>query len=118
MRIGLLAFGVVLLVIGGIFYLMPTQSASATTTSATNSGSNTRVSSASISIPLPVTLAVLIIGFVFLVLGAALPNPAVIVRDRTSSTETSSYDVKTRRSETDDGRRHITTRERHVRRQA
>ena len=72
MRTGLIIFGIIFLVIGGLLYFIPMQNFSAQTTS----GSDSRTSSASVTVPVEWAYASGIIGFLLLVLGFAIPSPS------------------------------------------
>jgi TRAP-type C4-dicarboxylate transport system permease small subunit len=110
MKTGLIAFGVFFLIIGGLLYFVPSQTAKATTTTVGATGIDTRTSYATLSVPLPVTYAVLLIGLVLLVLGFALPGPQAPIKQ---SSESSSTEIR-EDSETDDGTKRKVTHERHV----
>jgi len=81
MRTSLIVFGVIFLVIGGLFYFMPMQQFSAgTTTTESGSATDVRTSSASVNIPVEWAYASGIIGFIFLLLGLAIPGRANAVQ--------------------------------------
>ena len=82
MRTGLIAFAVIVLVLGGLLYFVPTQTAQATTTTIGET-TDTRTSFATVTVPIVWTYTVLIAGLILLVLGFALPGPRVEVK-RTS----------------------------------
>jgi hypothetical protein len=87
MKTSLIIFGIIFLVLGGIFYLNPTQSASATTTTQPTTGAaDVRTSTASIQVPAAVTLAMLLIGSILLILGFVLGNQGRRTRARSSTT--------------------------------
>jgi hypothetical protein len=111
MKTGLIGFGVFFLIIGGLLYFVPSQTAQATTTTVGATSTDTRTSYATISVPLPVTYAVLLIGLVLLVLGFALPGPQAAPIKQSS--ESSSTEIR-EDSETDDGTKRKVTHEHHV----
>jgi hypothetical protein len=76
MRSGMITLGIILLVIGAIFYFMPTQSAAA--------GANGAVQTATLSLPTPISVALMVIGFGLLILGLVVPYDAwgTYVEDR------------------------------------
>jgi len=110
MKTGLIVFGVIFLVIGGLLYFMPTQTAQATTTTVGAATTDTRTSYASVSMPLPVTIAVLFIGLVLLVLGFALPSAQAPIKNRSESYSTETKDNLV----TDDGIERKVSHERHT----
>lgn len=115
MRTSLVIFGVIFLVIGGLFYFMPSQTAKATTTTVGAVTTDTRTSYATVSVPLPVTYAVLAIGLILSVLGFALPGPRPSTKQQTpvgpATSESSTTETK-EDSETNDetGRKVVHTR--------
>jgi hypothetical protein len=75
MRTSLIIFGVIFLVIGGLFYFVPMQEIKANTTTSGDGNVDTRTSSARVTVPIGWTYAFAIIGFVLLVLGLVSPGP-------------------------------------------
>ncbi len=110
MRTGMIIFGVILLILGAVFYFVPTQSASAVTTTVNDGGVNTSSSSAAVSIPWALTLATSLIGAVLLILGLAFPGPY----DRHTAAADSTHEVEKRDHLDSQGRKHTTVHERHV----
>jgi hypothetical protein len=88
MKASLIIFGVIFLVIGGLFYLVPLQEIKADTTTVGNGNVDTRTSSARVTVPIGWTYACVIIGFVLLVLGLAIPNPSMRSNPKNDSYET------------------------------
>lgn len=78
MKTLLVVIGVIFLVIGGVLYYIPTQTAGATTTTTNNFGSNTQVSSATFIVPFQYIIASLIIGAVLLLLGLVIPSTTIV----------------------------------------
>lgn len=74
MRTGLVVFGVIFLVIGGLLYFVPMQVFKADTTTVDNDSIDTYTSSAEITVPIGWAIASAIIGLILLVLGLAIPN--------------------------------------------
>jgi hypothetical protein len=112
MKTSLIIFGVIFLVIGGIFYFYPTQTASATTTTNPDTGlPDVRTSSASVQIPSSVTYAMLAIGAILLILGFVLGNT-----ERRSDRNPSSITRTTEHVTSGNGRHRRTTSKRTVRR--
>jgi len=74
MRTGLIIFGVIFLVIGGLLYLVPIQQIKAGTTTVGQGNVDTRTSSASLTVPTEWAYASAIIGLVLLMLGFAISN--------------------------------------------
>jgi uncharacterized membrane protein len=75
MKTGLIVFGVILLVIGTLFYFVPMQKITANTTNTENNGNtDTNSSSASVTIPVEWAYAFAIIGFVLLIFGLTIPS--------------------------------------------
>ena len=70
MRSGLIIFGIIFLVLGGLLYFVPFQTASVDTVS----GGDVRTSSASITVPVEWAYASLIVGFVLSILGLVIPD--------------------------------------------
>ena len=81
MRASPIIFGVIFLVLGGLFYFVPTQQLKADTTTNGSGVTDTRTSSANITVPVEWAYAFAIIGFVLLILGLAIPSPIRRVRD-------------------------------------
>lgn len=81
MKASLIIFGVIFLVLGGLFYFIPLQQIYANTTSQGNGNVDNRTSSASVTIPVEWAYASAIIGFVLLVLGLVIPNPRLRIKD-------------------------------------
>lgn len=102
MKTSLILFGVIFLVIGGVFYFMPSQTAQATTTTV-GPTTDTRTSYATIQIPPSVTYATLLIGLALLALGFILPGPAV--RPQVEVRRTSTHSAMKMKEQTvdDDG---------------
>jgi len=114
MRTGLIVFGVVFLVLGGLLFYVPTQTAKSTTTVTTPQNTDTYTTQRSLNIPPSLTYAVLAIGAILLVLGFALPGPKVIVKDTAPAPAKSSSIVETSEHvETADGKKRKTVHERH-----
>ncbi|HLG24102.1 MAG TPA: hypothetical protein VI564_04195 [Candidatus Nanoarchaeia archaeon] len=72
MRTGLLSLGVVLLVLGAVFYYFPIASASASGSQLEAGKTRTVIGYA--SLPMQVSIASMIIGAILIVLGLALPG--------------------------------------------
>ncbi|MCR4327098.1 MAG: hypothetical protein NUV46_00780 [Nanoarchaeota archaeon] len=80
MKTNLIVFGVIFLVLGVLFYLIPLQEISADTT--TNSGGDVdvRTSSAGVNIPVGWAYASVVIGVILTIFGLVLPGPIKTVR--------------------------------------
>jgi len=78
MRASLIIFGVIFLVIGGMFYFVPIQHIKADTITTGNGETDIRTSSANVTVPIEWTYASAIIGFVLLIFGLAIPGPAKV----------------------------------------
>jgi hypothetical protein len=76
MRTSLIIFGVIFLVIGGLLYLLPMQEIKADTTTIGAGDTDTRTSSARVTVPVEWSVASVVIGFVLLVFGLLIPDPA------------------------------------------
>jgi|SRR3989344_5333784 len=74
MRSVLIFLGVVFLVVGALFYVLPTQWISGATTVTGVGGSDVRSATASVFIPWPITVAVFAIGSLLVLIGIALPD--------------------------------------------
>ena len=74
MRTGLIAFGVIFLVLGLLLYFVPMQRFSADTTSSDGETFNRWTSSANINIPVGWAYSSMFIGFILLILGLAIPS--------------------------------------------
>ena len=114
MRASLLIFGVIFLVLGGLFYFVPMQQIRADTTTTGGGTTDTRTSSANITVPVEWAYAFAIIGFILFIFGLAIPSPVRIRRVRDDSRR-DSYEkvVETRKDvESDDGNKHKTVIER------
>ena len=116
MRTGLVVFGVIFLVIGGLLYFVPMQEIKAATTTTGNEEIDMRTSSARVTVPTEWAFASAIIGFVLLTLGLVIPDR--IVR---SDSKKDSYEkvVESREDiEVGDGNKRKIVRERTERRMA
>jgi hypothetical protein len=114
MRASLIIFGVIFLVLGGLFYFVPMQQIRADTTTTGGGTTDTRTSSANITVPVEWAYAFAIIGFVLFIFGLAIPSPVRVRRVRDGS-RGDSYEkvVETRKDvESDDGNKHKTVIER------
>jgi hypothetical protein len=80
MRTGLIIFGVIFLVLGGLLYFVPMQEIKADTTSVGNEGTDTRTSSANVTVPAEWAYASGIIGLILLIFGLAIPGPVKAVQ--------------------------------------
>ena len=128
MRTGLIAFGIIFLVLGIMAYFIPTQTTSATTTTVAPDRTDTRTSYTSFDIPWVVTNAVLIIGGILMLAGLIIPDPVVkvkeniIVRPRVSRVvqkpHSTSYDIHTEDKVVGRGQNKRVVHERHVHRRA
>ena len=74
MKTGLVIFGVIFLVIGGLLYFVPMQQLKADTTTTGNGATDTRTSSATVTVPVEWAFGAGIIGLVLLVLGFVIPD--------------------------------------------
>jgi beta-lactamase regulating signal transducer with metallopeptidase domain len=81
MRASLLIFGVIFLVLGGLFYFVPMQQIKADTTTTGGGVTDTRTSSANITVPVEWAYAFAIIGIILFILGLAVPSPIRRIRD-------------------------------------
>jgi hypothetical protein len=114
MRASLLIFGVIFLVLGGLFYFVPMQQIRADTTTTGGGTTDTRTSSANITVPVEWAYAFAIIGFILFIFGLAIRSPVRVRRVRDDSRR-DSYEkvVETRKDvESDDGNKHKTVIER------
>ena len=75
MRTGLIIFGIIFLILGGLLYLMPMQKISADTTTSNGENVDERTSSARLTVPVEWAYSTGIIGGVLLILGFMIPNP-------------------------------------------
>ena len=115
MKTGLIVFGVIFFVIGGLFFFLPSQTAQATTTTVGETTTDTRTSYATVSIPLPVTYAVLLIGLILLVLGFATPSaPRKLPAQTSDVSESTTSEVTETGDEADGVKKRKVTHERHV----
>ena len=73
MRTGLLAFGILLLILGGVFYLYPVASTTATKTAVGDAPSSRTIQAAAI-VPIQLILILLAAGFIFTLLGLIIPS--------------------------------------------
>ena|SRR3989344_5063785 len=87
MRTGLIVFGVIFLVIGALLYFVPMQEIKADTTTIGEGNIDTRTSSARITVPIEWAYSSAIIGFVLLMLGLVIPNPAIRSNSKNDSYE-------------------------------
>ena len=113
MRTGLMAFGIILIVIGAVFYLVPTPTGSATATTITDGDATVKSSYAAVHIPTPLSIAVLLIGFILFVTGAVLPSRGELRRMERPVSSTHVETVE----EVDDSpvaAKRTVTRERHI----
>lgn len=74
MKTGLIVFGILFLVIGGLIYSLPTQDFAAETTTTGEGNTNTYTSTASVDVPKEWAYASAIIGMILLVMGLAIPG--------------------------------------------
>ena len=74
MRVGLIALGIIFLVVGGLLYYYPSQSFSTQTDSSTTGATNARTSSAAFNVSVEWSYALMIIGGLFLLFGLAIPG--------------------------------------------
>ncbi len=74
MRTGLIIFGVIFLVIGGLLYFVPIQELRADTTTAGAGNVDTRTSSASVTVPIEWAFASGLIGLILFILGLVIPS--------------------------------------------
>jgi hypothetical protein len=81
MRASLLIFGVIFLVLGGLFYFVPMQQIKADTTTTGGGVTDTRTSSANITLPVEWAYAFAIIGLILFIFGLAIPSPVRRIRD-------------------------------------
>jgi len=112
MRASLLIFGVIFLVLGGLFYFVPMQQIKADTTTTGGGVTDTRTSSANITVPVEWAYAFAIIGIILFILGLAVPSPIRRIRD---ASKKDSYEkvVETKENiEVGDGNRRKIVRER------
>ncbi len=79
MKAGLIVFGVIFLVIGGLLYYVPMQELKAGTTTAGDGSTDTRTSSASVIVPVGWAYASAIIGFLLLLFGLVIPGASARV---------------------------------------
>lgn len=79
MKVGLIVLGIILLVVGGVLYLYPSQTFSTQTNSAPNGESNVRNSSAILNIPIEWSYGLMIMGALFLVFGLVAPSPVQVI---------------------------------------
>ena len=87
MRSGLLALGIIIFVLGAIFYVVPFTGTTATTVSEQNGVQNIF---AGITIPQQLSLAGMLIGLLLVIIGIAAPSvkPVVIAPQHTRHTVT------------------------------
>ncbi|MFH2020268.1 MAG: hypothetical protein ABIJ34_02575 [archaeon] len=90
MRTGLIVFGVIFLVIGGLLYFVPMQEIKADTTTTGSGNTDTRTSSARITVPIGWAYASIITGLVLLIFGLIIPDP--IARRNLKKDSNESYD--------------------------
>jgi len=110
MKSGLIIFGVIFLVIGGLLYLLPMQKIKADTTTTGNGVTDLRTSTARLTVPIEWAYASGIIGFVLLLFGLMIPNSTTRSnsRDRSYERVVESKD----NIEVDDGSKRTVVRER------
>ncbi len=108
MKTGLIVFGVIFLVLGGMLYFMPTQKAAATTTTVDEQGRDTQTSYATVEVPWPISVAFVVIGCLLLIIGI-IPRDKVIVKEAPHS---SHLVEKEEHVESKDGKSHKVVRER------
>jgi uncharacterized membrane protein len=80
MKTGLVIFGVIFLVIGGLLYFLPLQQVTADTTTTGSGTTDVRTSSARVTVPIEWSFGAAIIGFVLLILGLVIPDSSVSIR--------------------------------------
>jgi hypothetical protein len=81
MRASLIIFGVIFLVIGVLFYLVPNQEIQANTTTGASGEDTVVTSSARVSVPEAWAIAFAIIGLVLFFLGLVIPSRKTVIRD-------------------------------------
>jgi uncharacterized membrane protein len=89
MRSGLIAFGVIFLVLGVLFYFVPMQQVKAGATTTENGETDVYGSSAKVTVPVEWSYALGAIGFILLIFGLAIPGSNPRTRD---SSKKDSYD--------------------------
>lgn len=89
MRSGLIAFGVIFLVLGVMFYFVPMQQVKASATTMENGETDVYASSARVTVPVEWAYAFAVIGFVLLIFGLTIPSSNPRVRE---SPKKDSYD--------------------------
>ncbi|MBI2657610.1 hypothetical protein HYX08_02850 [Candidatus Woesearchaeota archaeon] len=81
MRTGLVGFGVVLLVLGAVFFYMPIAT-TATAATTTEEGTTTKSVQAAAAIPPQLSIASMIAGVLLIMLGLVIPEPRVYIAER------------------------------------
>jgi len=94
MRTGLMIFGIVFLVLGGLMYFVPGQSVAAQTTIAADGGIDTKTSTASVIIPTQWAYATAIIGAILLLLGFVIPGPRIVIKDESDKESYKTIETK------------------------
>lgn len=88
MRTGLIVFGVIFLVIGGLLFFVPMQEIKADTTTTGTGGVDSRTSSATVNVPVGWAYASALIGFVLLVFGLFIPDQQLRSEPKKATYET------------------------------
>lgn len=89
MRAGLIAFGVIFLVLGVLFYFVPMQQLKASATTTENGNTDVYGSSAKVTVPVEWSYTLGAIGFILLIFGLAIPSPNKRIID---NSKRNSYD--------------------------
>jgi TRAP-type C4-dicarboxylate transport system permease small subunit len=82
MKTGLIIFGVIFLVIGGLLYFVPMQTIQANTNTSGGGSTDTRTSSASVTVPAGWAYASATIGFILLIIGLVISDSTTINNSR------------------------------------